>query len=48
MVSRFINKVFEDINEINLFMSANPTYRVYSQSELPNGKIRVKFKVQCR
>jgi len=48
MVSRFVNKIFLDINEINLFMSANPTYVVFFQNELPDGTIRIKFKVQCK
>ena len=48
MISRFINKVFKDINEVNIFMSANPTLTVHSQGELANGDTAVKFKVQCK
>ena len=48
MVSRFINKVFKDINEVNIFMSNNPALRVHTQFELANGDIAIKFKVQCK
>ena len=42
--SRFINKEFNDVNEINLYMDAHPTYRVYKEVTL-NGKIYITFKV---
>jgi hypothetical protein len=41
----FINKVFNDINEVNLFMYDNPNLVIHTQYEL-NKKIYIKFKLK--
>jgi len=46
---RFINRVFVDVNEINLFMSNfGRPIEVVQTTNLLDGKIAVKFRIKMR